>query len=84
MLQLAQAVYAAEVEAKPVAQPAGPAAAAPGDAAAEPADASYKLAVESLLTARAELEVRAAQRSAARGAQPLTPPLSLRSLCWTS
>ena len=76
MLQLAQAVYAAEVEGKPAAQPAGPAAAsAPGDAAAEPAEASYKLAVESLLTARAELEVRSAQRAAPPGARsPLTPP----------
>ena len=60
VLQLASAVYAAEVEAKPATQPAGPAAVAPGEAAVEPAEASYKLAVESLLTARAELEVRGA------------------------
>ena len=55
MLRLAQAVYDAEVEAKPATQPSA-AAAAPGEAGAE-AEASYTTAVESLLKARAELEV---------------------------
>jgi hypothetical protein len=58
VLRLAQVVYAAEIEAKPAAQPSA-AAAAPGEAAPE-ADASHALAVESLLKARAELEVRSA------------------------
>jgi hypothetical protein len=59
VLRLAQVVYAAEIEAKPAAQPSAAAAAAPGEAAPE-ADASHATAVESLLKARAELEVRSA------------------------
>ena len=77
MLRLAEAVYAAEMEAKPAAQPSAAAAAAPGEAGAEAAEASYTLAVEKLLHARAELEVRGpAARSAAASATPLTPTLA--------
>ena len=59
MLRLAQEVYAAEMEAKPAAQPSAAAgASAKGEAGAGAAEATYTLAVEKLLQARAELEVR--------------------------
>lgn len=80
--RLAQVVYAAEVEAKPAAAPSAAAAAAPaGEGGAEAAEASHAFAVDSLLKARAELEVRAQLEPPARPGADGGPS---RSPSWTS